>query len=26
MIRDVARQFVRDEVPPAANRLHPVKG
>jgi alkylation response protein AidB-like acyl-CoA dehydrogenase len=26
MMRDVARQFVRDEVLPAANRLDPVKG
>jgi alkylation response protein AidB-like acyl-CoA dehydrogenase len=26
MIRDMARQFVRDEVLPAANRLDPVKG
>jgi alkylation response protein AidB-like acyl-CoA dehydrogenase len=26
MIRDVARQFVRDEVLPAANRLDPVRG
>jgi alkylation response protein AidB-like acyl-CoA dehydrogenase len=26
MIRDVARQFVREEVLPAANRLDPVKG
>src|ERR1700733_5008640 len=26
MMRDVARQFVRDEVLPTANRLDPVKG
>src|SRR6516165_9497456 len=26
MMRDVAREFVRDEVLPAANRLDPVKG
>jgi alkylation response protein AidB-like acyl-CoA dehydrogenase len=26
MMRDVARQFVRDEVLPAANRLDPIKG
>src|SRR3984885_12244747 len=26
MMRDMARQFVRDEVLPAANRLDPVKG
>jgi hypothetical protein len=26
MMRDVARQFVRDQVLPAANRLDPVKG
>src|SRR3984885_5927701 len=26
MMRDMARQFVRDEVLPAANRLDPIKG
>src|ERR1022692_56210 len=26
MMRDVAREFVRDEVLPAANRLDPIKG
>src|SRR5580704_19554884 len=26
MMRDVARQFVREEVLPAANRLDPIKG